>query len=271
MDTFTATSILAQGEWLLSLYVLVGILGVFFVGKQLLMLSPALKQTRQLNVDAAAERVTRRYYPPIQNRSKFWGLLTQLSVFIFIMPFAVTVEPQIWWEVLLDIFVILMVYDFFYYLVHRFLFHDSPIGAPLKWVHAVHHQMKNPCRMDSNYLHPLETCIGIALFGVTFGGLALLMGDFHVVTAITTFVAFSAINQHNHDLMEVDRFPFRHLKYMSDMHHVHHARFVGGNFATISLFFDWLFGTYDTGNGWGKRKQTQAPPSDSASTPANSV
>ena len=55
--------------------------------------------------------------------------------------------------------------------------------------------------------------------------------------------------------MEVDRFPFKYLKYMSDMHHVHHARFVGGNFATISLFYDWLFRTYDTGDGWGPHKQ----------------
>jgi sterol desaturase/sphingolipid hydroxylase (fatty acid hydroxylase superfamily) len=45
---------------------------------------------------------------------------------------------------------------------------------------------------------------------------------------------------------------------MSDMHHVHHARFIGGNFATISLFYDWLFGTYDTGDGWGKRKRPNA-------------
>ena len=31
----------------------------------------------------------------------------------------------VWWKLLLDCFVILMVYDFFYYLVHRFLFHDG--------------------------------------------------------------------------------------------------------------------------------------------------
>ncbi len=60
-------------------------------------------------------------------------------------------------------------------------------------------------------------------------------------------------NRRNHDLMEEDRFPFKYLKYMSFMHHVHHARFTAGNFATISLFYDWLFGTYDTGNGYKKK------------------
>ena len=249
------SSVLQRGEWLLSLCVALGALSVFIIGKYLLLLSPALNQTRQLNIEAARDRVSRSFYPPIQKRSKFWGLMTQLCVFTLVVPFSVTAAAKPWWQVLLDIFVILMVYDFFYYLVHRFLFHDGPLGAPLKWVHAVHHQMKNPCRMDSSYLHPIETSLGIALYAATFGTLALLMGPFNVVTAVVTFVAFSAINQHNHDLMEVDRFPFRYLKYMSDMHHVHHARFTGGNFATISLFYDWLFGTYDTGAGWGERKR----------------
>ncbi len=258
MITSAIESFFAQGQWLLSLYVALGTVACFIAGKHLLLLNPALRETRQLNLDAAKDRVTRSFYPPIQKRSKTWGLLTQLSVFLFIVPFSVTTAAKPWWEVLLDIFVILMVYDFFYYLVHRFLFHDGPLGAPLKWVHAVHHQMKNPCRMDSSYLHPIETSLGIALYGATFGLLALTMGDFNLVTAVVTFVAFSAINQHNHDLMEVDRFPFKYLKYMSDMHHVHHARFVGGNFATISLFYDWLFGTYDTGGGWGKHKRESA-------------
>lgn len=255
-----ATSIIAsffeQGEWLLSLYVAAGALAIFFAGRYLLLLSPALNQTRQLNIAAAQDRVSRSFYPPIQKRSKFWGLMTQLLVFLLVIPFSVTLAPQPWWEILLDIFVILMVYDFFYYLVHRFLFHDGPLGAPLKWVHAVHHQMKNPCRMDSAYLHPVETCLGIALYAATIGVLAIFMGEFHIVSTIATFVAFSAINQHNHDLMEVDRFPFKYLKYMSSMHHVHHARFIGGNFATISLFYDWLFGTYDSGDGWGNHKRS---------------
>lgn len=256
MATGYIASILDQGEWLLSLYVFLSALAIFLVGGALLTLNPALKQTQQLNVAAAEERVKRSYYPPIQKRSRSWGLLTQLGVFFLIIPFSVTAADQPWWEVLLDIFIILMVYDFFYYLIHRFLFHDGPLGAPLKWVHAVHHQMKNPCRMDSAYLHPIETCLGIALYAATIWVLAMIMGEFHVVSVVVTFVAFSAVNQHNHDLMEVDHFPFKYLKYMSDMHHVHHARFIGGNFATISLLYDWLFGTYDTGKGWGKHKRS---------------
>ena len=37
---------------------------------------------------------------------------------------------------------------------------------------------------------------------------------------------------------------------MSKMHHHHHAKFTGGNFATISLLYDWMFGTLDNGAGY---------------------
>lgn len=240
-------------QWMLSLYAFVAVLAIPLLVKYLVLLVPAFRQIQQLNREAAAQRVTRGDYPAIQKRSKFWGMLTQVTIFVFILPFCMTAEPQPWWQILLHVFVILMFYDFFYYLVHRFLFHNGGPGpGPLIWVHAVHHRQKNPCREDSSYLHPIEVSMGLALYGTSIGVLAWLMGDFHLVTIVITWIAFSQINLHNHDLMETDRFPFGYLKYMSFMHHVHHSRFTAGNYATISLFYDWLFGTYDTGKGWKK-------------------
>lgn len=222
--------------------------------RYVLYLIPAFKQVRDLNKEAADSRGNRLNYPAIQKRSKIWGLLTHLGIFTLIIPFSITTESQAWWQIPLDIFVILMFYDFFYYLVHRFLFHENgAFKGPLVWVHAVHHRQKNPCRMDSNYLHPLETCIGLSLYGASIGVLAMMMGDFHIVTIVITAIAFSEINQHNHDLMEADHFPFKYLKYAADMHHVHHARFTSGNYATISLLYDWMFGTLDKGQGYKKR------------------
>jgi sterol desaturase/sphingolipid hydroxylase (fatty acid hydroxylase superfamily) len=243
--------------WKLALLTLVASLGIPVLIAPLLRLIPTLWQTAQLNRTTAIERQKRSFYMPIQNRSKRWGLATYLLVFTLILPFVVTAEAQPWWQIPRDVFVILMVYDFFYYLTHRFLFHDGGFGpGPLMWVHAVHHQNRNPCRMDSNYLHPIETSIGIGLYGSTIGVLGGLMGDFHIVTVVITVIAFSEINQHNHDLMDVEaRFPFRYLRYMSFMHHVHHGRFTAGNFATITLLYDWLFGTYDSGQGWSRPKR----------------
>lgn len=241
-----------QYQWLLSLYVLIGIVTFTLVARFFLLRIPAIKQTQTLNKTVAEKRNTRSYYPPIQNRSKIYGVITQLVIFILILPFCLTLESQSIWNMLLDVFVILMVYDFFYYLTHRFVFHDGPLGGPLIKVHAVHHQQKDPCRLDSNYLHPLETCIGLGLFAGCIAGLCYFMGDFHVATLIISWVAFSEINQHNHDRMDESGFPFKYVHYMSHMHHVHHSKFTSGNFATISLFYDWLFGTYDKGDGYKK-------------------
>ena len=246
-------------QWQLSLIALVvTLLAPKLVG-YLLMLVPSLKHTAQLNKERAAKQVAKSYYNPIQNRSMKWGILTTLAIFVFIIPLVITDASQPWWNILLDAFVILMFYDFFYYLTHRFVFHDGGFGpGPLVWVHSVHHQQKDPCRKDSNYLHPIETCMGLGLYGASIGFLGWLMGDFHILTIILTWIAFSAINQHNHDLMEADHFPFKYLNKMAFMHHVHHRRFTSGNYATITLFYDWLFGTLDTGDGWGKTKR-QAP------------
>lgn len=243
-------------QWKLSLLAMILSLGIPPLLAPLLRLIPVFRKTHQRNRAAATERLKRGFYRPIQNRSKRSGLTAYLLLFLLILPFTITAGAQPWWQIPRDVVVILMVYDFFYYLTHRFLFHDGGYGpGPLMWVHAVHHQNKNPCRMDSNHLHPAETFIGVGLYSATIGLLGWLMGDFHVVTIVITVIAFSEINLHNHDLFESeDRFPYRYLRYASYMHHVHHARFTAGNFATITLLYDWLFGTYDTGQGWNRPK-----------------
>jgi len=254
-------------QWKLSLLVMVVALGIPPLLAPLARLVPAFRKTSELNKAASTERQKRSFYMPVQQRSKLWGLTAYLVAFSCLFPFVLTAEAQPWWQIPRDIFLILMVYDFFYYLTHRFLFHDGGFGpGPLMRVHAIHHQNRNPCRMDSNYLHPIETTLGVGLYCGTVGLLGAILGDFHVATIIITTIAFSEINLHNHDLMEAeDRFPFRYLRYMSYMHHVHHDRFTAGNFATISLFYDWLFGTYDSGQGW-KRPKADAKKPEAAST-----
>jgi sterol desaturase/sphingolipid hydroxylase (fatty acid hydroxylase superfamily) len=84
------------------------------------------------------------------------------------------------------------------------------------------------------------------------------MGNFHVVTIVVTWLAFSEINLHNHDLWKAERSPLRYLTTMSEMHHNHHAKFTGGNFATISLLYDWMFGTLDYGDEAKKAKAKAA-------------
>ena len=240
-------------HWDLSLYALIGILALGWLGKQLVLLVPSFKEAHELNVGAYRDKMENPRYAANQKWNRKWGLVFLAVIFGLIMPFCLTLEAQPWWRYAVDIFVILMFYDFFYYLTHRFLFHDSGFfGGPLKWMHAVHHRQHNPCRNDSSYIHPLEVAMGLGLYVASIAVLSLLMGKFHVATIIVTWVAFSQINLHNHDLWKSDRFPIKYLNTMAFMHHNHHARFTGGNFATISLLYDWMFGTLDYGEGWGK-------------------
>lgn len=237
----------------LSLITWVGVIALTVAGGKLARLVPAFAHAQSLNREAYKKKMQREFYAANQKLNRKWGLIFQVSIFVVIMPFCLTLEAQPWWQILLDMFVILMFYDFFYYLTHRFLFHDGGyFPGPLKWVHAVHHQQHNPCRRDSSYIHPLEIAIGLGLYAVSIFVLSRFMGEFHVLTIVVTWFVFSEINLHNHDLWEEERFPFKYLSYMSKMHHNHHARFTGGNFATISLLYDWMFGTYDTGNGYKK-------------------
>lgn len=238
----------ANYHWQQSLLAFVGIMAASFAFNHLLALNPTFKAAQQLNAEAFQERMKKPEYAANQKWNRKWGLFDQAVIFAVIMPFCLTLEPQPWWRVLRDIVVILMFYDFFYYLVHRFLFHKTGIlGGPLVWVHAIHHRQHNPCRMDSSYIHPLEVAMGLGLYAGSIFVLSRFMGPFHVGTIIITWLAFSEINLHNHDLWTADRFPFKYLSYMSKMHHNHHAKFTGGNFATISLLYDWMFGTLDNG------------------------
>ncbi len=250
------SSILEQYHWQLSLYTGLGIMATVLIGKNLLRLVPAFKEAQDMNKAVAIKKMERPVYAANQRWNRSWSLAYLVVIFGLVLPFCLTSESQPWWKMLLDIFVILMFYDFFYYLTHRFLFHDSgTFKGPLIWMHAVHHQQHDPCRLDSSYIHPLEVAIGLGLYVASIFVLSRFMGLFHVGTIIITWVAFSEINQHNHDRWKADTFPFKYLNYTSVMHHNHHAKFTGGNYATISLLYDWLFGTYDTGKGFGKNKQ----------------
>jgi sterol desaturase/sphingolipid hydroxylase (fatty acid hydroxylase superfamily) len=251
MSTPFLASFLEHYQWQLSLYAFLGITVASFLGGRLALLVPTFSRAHRLNQETFQKKMAKPVYAANQKWNRKWGFVFLAVIFGLIMPFCLTLDPEPWWRMLLDMVVILLVYDFFYYLVHRFLFHHSDfLGGPLVWVHAVHHQQHNPCRKDSSYIHPLEVAMGLGLYVACIFFLSRIMGHFHVATIIVTWIAFSEINLHNHDLWETDRFPFKYLSYMAKMHHNHHAKFTGGNFATISLLYDWMFGTLDNGGGY---------------------
>jgi sterol desaturase/sphingolipid hydroxylase (fatty acid hydroxylase superfamily) len=271
MNEFSFAAVASAYHWQLSLITLVAVFALTFVFERVMLVLPAIREARRVNLEAYAGKMQKPSYAANQKWNRKWGLLCYAVIFGLVLPFCLTTAPQPWWRYLVDMVIILMVYDFFYYFAHRFLFHDEGfLGGPLLWVHAVHHRQHNPCRGDSSFIHPIEVAIGLGLYVGTVFLLSRFMGPFHVGTIVISWIAFSEINLHNHDLWTVDRFPFRYVNTMAKMHHHHHARFTGGNFATISLFYDWLFGTLDFGDAPRKavspkrRAKRKADPADSS-------
>ena len=215
---------------------------ITIAGKRLLFSVPALGQMRALNKEKDKERWTQAKYPPVVRATQRVGLYCNITFFTVLLPFCITLVAQPWWKVLLDTVVILMVYDFVYYLSHRFWFHGQ--GAMRK-IHAVHHQARNPSYLDAHYVHPLETFIGLALFMGSVVVLAPIMGPFHITTIVLTYLIFTNINQINHIYFDLPHAPYKTVNWIVAKHHVHHENMHKGNYATITLFYDKIFGTLD--------------------------
>jgi sterol desaturase/sphingolipid hydroxylase (fatty acid hydroxylase superfamily) len=229
-------------NWQGSLLALVGIVAIIKLSKFLLFKIPTLARAREINRTEDKLKWKQPKYPPVVRASQKVGLATNVFFFLFVAPFCVTLESQPAWKILLDVFVILMFYDFFYYLVHRFWFHGN---GKMRLVHAVHHQARTPTYLDAHYVHPLETFVGLALYVGSISFLAIWLGPYHVTSIVLTYVIYTQINIINHTRVDCPHFPYRTLTWITSKHHVHHQNMHKGNYASITLFFDKAFGTLD--------------------------
>ncbi len=138
-----------------------------------------------------------------------------------------------WWRIPLEAAGLLLVYDFAYYLLHRFPFHEWKV---LKRVHAVHHKAKHPIAIDSLYLHPVENLLGLALLTAC----TLAVGPVHVYSYALAFFVYSQLNIAVHCGLDL---PI--LGAMSRKHDKHHASMRAGNFASLTPLPDLVFGTLE--------------------------
>lgn len=236
------STILTHYNWLGSLLALVGIIVLTKFGKFLAFKVPALAQAKQLNREQDKLKLKKDKYPPMIKASQKVGLYCNLAFFLVILPFCITLDPQSLWMVPLHLLVVLMVYDFFYYLMHRFWFHGN---GRMRQVHAVHHQARTPTYIDAHYVHPTETFLGLALFFATIIGMSLLLGPLHIVTLVILYTLYVQLNTINHTHVDLPYFPFKTLSWITAKHHRHHENMQMGNYATITLIYDKMFGTYE--------------------------
>ena len=234
-------------DWIAGLITLALIIGLTVIGHQVVFRIPAIARTREHNNAINRDKWRNKghkYQHRVKSNQRI-GLVFTLGFYLLVQPFIVTTDAQPVWKVLLDIVLILMIYDFFYYLTHRFLFHGK---GYFRRVHAVHHQARSRVSsIDSHLLHPWEIFIGIALFYVVTVGYALVQGHpFHFTTIVTTSIIYTQLNQLNHCRIDLDTAPWKTINWIAMKHDAHHLDMHKGNYATITLLYDWLFGTLET-------------------------
>ena len=141
-----------------------------------------------------------------------------------------------------NVVLVLLVFDFFYYLTHRFVFH----GKLLFRVHALHHKALTPTYIDAHYVHPLETFIGLVLFLGSIPLVALLIGSpLNAVSVAVATLVFTQVNTLNHTYVNLPRFPFKTVDRITSLHAAHHVDMQQGNYATLTMLYDWAFGTLE--------------------------
>jgi methylsterol monooxygenase/4-alpha-methyl-delta7-sterol-4alpha-methyl oxidase len=145
-------------------------------------------------------------------------------------------DAPIGWRTVGEAVAILLIYDFGYYLLHRFAFHEWSVG---RRIHSVHHTVRTPYTNDSLYIHPAETLGGVAVF---LGSTALI-GPVGLWSFGLAFLIYSVENLFIHSGLDLPFGPFRWLTAVVRNHDIHHESMKSGYYASITPIWDIVFGT----------------------------
>ena len=130
----------------------------------------------------------------------------------------------------------LALYDFGYYGLHRFVFHEWSVGRKF---HGVHHRIRSPYVNDSLFIHPVETMLGLGLFLLC----VFIVGPVSVYSFAGGFFVYSAWNLFIHSAFHLPFFPFKAMSSLVTNHDLHHRSMKAGYYASLTPVFDILFGT----------------------------
>lgn len=229
-------------DWQAALVFLATLIALTVAGRFVAFRVPALQRMRELNRAADEKKMARKPFREAVRRNNRAGLLTNLFFYLAILPWCLTLEPRPLWRHAIDAVAVLMLFDFLYYLTHRFLFH----GKALRRIHALHHRAHEPTHIDALYVHPLETTIGLVLFlgSIPLVG-AISGGPLNAYSMAVATLVFTQVNLLNHTFVHLPRFPFRTIDHVTKVHAAHHVDMNRGNFATLTMLYDWLFGTLE--------------------------
>src|SRR5262249_25688626 len=139
-------------DWRALLLFLPSLVALTFALRLAISRVPAFRRMRALNDEADKVKLERRVVKDTVAASNKAGLATNLFFYALVLPWCIDLAPRPLWRHAVDVVAVLMVFDFLYYLTHRFVFH----GRWLRKVHALHHQAHTPTNIDGYFVHPLE-------------------------------------------------------------------------------------------------------------------
>ena len=212
------------------------------IGRYLIFKVPAFRRMREINDVEDQKRLAQEKYPALIKQGRIAGFASMAIFFLAILPFATTLESRSVGKILLEIFIILMVYDFFYYLTHRFLLHGD---GSLRRIHGIHHQARDPSYIDAHYVHPIEISIGLWLFFGTVTGYALIAGPAHVASIVcASSPSWNSISSTTR-ISSCPTFPSRRSTGSLRGIMLITRTCAKATTATITMFYDYVFGTLD--------------------------
>ena len=62
--------------------------------------------------------------------------------------------------------------------------------------------------------------------------------------AVATLI-FTQLNTLNHSYVNLPYFPFKAIDHITSIHAAHHVNMSRGNYATLTMIYDWMFGTLE--------------------------
>jgi len=129
----------------------------------------------------------------------------------------------------------LVIEDFYFYWMHRFL-HWKKI---YKYVHKVHHEHKSPFGITAEYAHPIETVVL---------GLGTLLGPLLLCRHLFTLWVYLGVRLwetvEDHSGYDVPFNPTNLIPFWGGpVHHDFHHKTFDGPYSSIFTYCDYLFGT----------------------------
>lgn len=220
------------------------LVGIILTKILLLLISrtPILEKFERINQEHDKAKRSMPKYARVLAANKKAETYPYLIIALVIAPFFASFDALPSWRYVTDILIMLLVYDFLYYIAHRFLFHGNRY---FRRIHGIHHQARDPSYIDAHYVHPVETTIGLSILGLSLVIAGMAVGGYNIWSLAVGLFVYSQVNVLIHTQFDLPQFPYKTATWLVRKHHLHHLNMNQGNYSSLFLIYDKLFGTLE--------------------------